>query len=157
MRGETQATHLEKMMRKHPLFSHYTLTFPPVPIRRNRLKKLQKGDVVLLHLTHPKLQLWQEGCYAADVEMKACTEHIAVTKISEGSVPYTPADSKKHALLLCTFGVVQSRTLQEGMKMDTGTIDFTDVTLTVEGEAVATGMPVWVEETIGIEITKVKR
>jgi hypothetical protein len=157
MRGETQATHLEEMMREHPLFSHFELVLPPVQIKRSLLQKLNRGDIVLLHLPRPRLQLHQEGRYVADLQMEACQKRVLVKHIQAEMKETGEKKSKKHEMLFCSFGSLQSRELKEGMKLDITAFDMERVILSLGKEARAEGRLVWVDEEMAVEITKVVR
>jgi hypothetical protein len=60
MRGETQALHLAKMIQKHKLYPEYELALPFLLVRKNSLKKLSKGDVLLLGDENLNLKLLKE-------------------------------------------------------------------------------------------------
>jgi len=156
MRGETQATHLEKMMREHPLFQDYDLTLPPVTIRRSSLKKIEKGAVILLHLIHPELQLWRNGNVCAVVEMDRCKKTVTIID-TEIEKKYLLKSSKKDETLFCLFGSVSIKETKGGTAIDVSTFDMERVLLTVAGERIARGRLVWVDEEIAVEIEKVER
>jgi len=156
MRVETQATHLEQMMQMHPLFECYDLTLPPVKIKKGVLKKLERGDLVLLHMKIPKLQLRKENRLKACVQLDCCGKHLLVTKTEDEKISREYHKRKKYEILICCFDNLQSRVLKKDMKIDAATVDFGYVTLYTDQKALAEGRLVWVNEEIAVEITKVK-
>lgn len=155
MRGETQADHLEEMMRKHPLFTYYELTLPSVALKRTNRKKLKAGDLILLHQERPSLTLYLDGCHVAKVQLDRCQKSISVLELYTDSERES-LNEKKYEILRCSFGNIQSKALSKGMKLDISELDLTKLTLFVEGEAVAEGRPVWVENELAVEIIKVE-
>jgi hypothetical protein len=157
MRGETQASHLENLMREHPLVADYELTLPAVELKRSARKKLQRGDILLLPLDSLELLLHHKGEFIANVSMKYGYDKVSILDVLQKKVPVNKADSKKYETLLCVFGTVRCKELRRGISLNTSTIDMTSLTLFANGKEFAYGCPVWVENNIAIEITKVEK
>jgi hypothetical protein len=155
MRGESQASHLENLMRGHPFVTDYALTLPAVELKRSARKRLQKGDILLLHLDSPELHLQHEGKLMAEVSMECGYDRVTVSHIHETEKPLKEHNSKKYEILLCTFGTLRCKELKKGASLDISALEMTSVTLFADGKQFAYGSPVWVEKKIAVEITKV--
>jgi len=154
MRGETQATHLEKMMRKHPLFHTYELALSPTQIKRSSLKSIEKGDIVLLHSKDPRLELQREGKLYAVARMHPCHKSLKVEVVKEKKREYK-TDSKKYEILYCLFGAIRSKEIKADMKIDISSVDMEHVTLKTRKRTVAVGHLVRVGGEVAVEIEKV--
>jgi hypothetical protein len=154
MRGETQATHLEKMMCRHPLFHTYELALPPTQIKRSILKKIEVGDIVLLHSKAPRLELQREGRLCAVARMNPCHKSLSVEPVKEKKVKYT-TESKKYDILHCLFGTIRSKEIKADTKIDISSIDMAHVTLKTRKRTVAVGHLVRVGGEVAVEIEKV--
>jgi len=157
MRGETQAAHLEKMMQKHPYCVYYDVAFPAVVLKRTARKKLKEGDIVLMRIRTPQLQLYKENVCMANVKMQPSLKSVVVEVLHETKTHYGTHDSKKYDVLLCSFGKVHSKEIEKGMVLNVSELDFTSLKLFTEGKELAMGRPVWVDGEVAVEITKVKR
>jgi hypothetical protein len=155
MKGESQASHLENLMREHPLVAGYALTLPAVELKRTARKKMQVGDILLLHLNALELHLYREGMYMAEVSMECGLDKVTVSHIAKSENPLKMNNSKKYETLLCLFGTLRSKTLKKGLSLDISSLDMTSLTLFANGKKFALGRPVWVEKKVAVEITKV--
>ncbi len=155
MRDETQASRLEKLVRKHPLFRDYTLMLPPVEIKRSDLKSVHRGDVIVLPIHSLKLELWYEGSACATALMESCGKGLRVTKIVDKKT-YSSNNSKKYELLFSLFGSVQSREIKEETRIDIGALDMQRVELRNADRKIAQGRLVRAGDQIAIEIEKVE-
>jgi len=156
MKDETQATHLRSMMQAQSTLKTYTVALQAVSLKRSAIHKLQKGDIILLHTKTPLLYLYLDDKCAAQAVLDACKEHIVITKhYEDATADFTPP--KKYETLLCAFGSLPSKGLEEGMHLKRGDIAFDTLTLFADGKEMAKGRAVWVEGRLAVEITKVKR
>lgn len=155
MKVETQASRLERMMRKHRNVETYRVTLPPVALKRKDVKMLEPGDVLLLELGYLVLLLVQKE------EVKACLElsdnegkYVTLSPKEEKKEMYT----KKYELLYPSFGSVEIPQLTEGMALELSKIDLYSVALQKADEmTVAEGILVESEGMIALEIKKVYR
>jgi len=155
MRGETQALHLAKMMQKHKLYPEYELALSPIQVKKNSLKKLSKGDILLLGLDSLEMILLEEGKTCASVVMNE-TENSSKIKITQLNKSTTEqSDSKKYQTVKISFGVLQSRKLEVGHKIEIAQLNLQEVSLHVDGKNIAKGSLVNVDEEIAIQIDEV--
>ena len=155
MKGETQAVHLTTMMQKHKLYPEYELALPLVQIKKNRLKKLTKGDVVLLGLESLKMILLEEGVTCAGAVMDE-TENSSKIKITERiKSTIILCDSKKYQSIKISFGIIQSRKLEVGHKIGVSSLNLQKVMLVVDDKNIAKGSLVNVDEEIAVQIDEV--
>ena len=157
MKGETQAVHLAKVMQKHKLYPEYELALPLVKVKKNSFKKLTQGDILLLGLDGLELILLLEECVCANAEINEAQNSfkIKITNIVEKTD--ISNHSKKYEILKCSFGMLQSRKLEVGHKIDIAQLNLEDVTLFTEGRKQAEGKLVKVDDEIAIQIIKVNK
>jgi len=157
MKGETQATHLTKMMQKHQLHPEYELVLPLVLVKKKSLKKLTTGDILLLGLESLELILLCNGEFSINVLMSETrnSRKIRIEDIDEK--PIYSNDSKKYKILKCSFGMLQSRKLEVGHKIDVSSLNMHEVLLIVESKIIAKGSLVNVDKEIAIQIDEVKK
>jgi len=157
MRGETQALHLEKMMQKHKLYPEYELALSPIQVKKNSMKKLSKGDILLLGLTSLNMILLEEGEVCANVVINKIkkSSKIKIIKLSKSTIKQS--DSKKYETVKISFGMIQSRKLEIGHTIGIVSLNMQEVILTVEDENIAKGSLVNVDEEIAVQIDEVRR
>jgi len=155
MRGETQSVHLAKMMQKHKLYPEYELTLPFLLVKKNSLKKLSKGDVLLLGDENLNLKLLKEDNFFGNVEIEESRNSRKIKIMNIQKETELTSHSKKHEIIKCSFDFLQSRIFEVGHKIDISSIDLGKVNLLIEKKKLAEGKLVNVEEEIAIEITKV--
>jgi len=123
---------------------------------RNR-KKLTQGDVLLLGLEQLALVLLSEGKVCANVVIHEGHNSLKIKIISLEENSIETNDSKKYEVLKCSFGMLQSRKLEVGHKIDIASLNLEKVKLFIETENRAEGILVKVDDEIAIEITKVNK
>ena len=157
MRGETQALHLVKMMQKHKLYPEYELALSPIQVKKNSLKKLSRGDILLLGLDSLKMILLEEGEICASVVMNETekSSKIKITQLNKSTIEQS--DSKKYQIVKISFGVLQSRTLEVGHQIETAQLNLQEVLLHVNGKNIAKGSLVNVDEEIAVQIDEVRK
>ena len=155
MRGETQSVRLAEMMQKHKLNPEYELVLPFLLVKKNSLKKLSKGDVLLLGEDHLNLKLLKEDGLFGNVEIEESenSRKIKIVDIQEHSE--LTSHSKKYETLKCSFAFLQSRSFEVGHKIDISSTNLEKVNLILENKKIAEAKLVNVDEEISIEITKV--
>ncbi len=155
MRGETQSVHLSKMMQKHKLYPEYELTLPFLLVKKNSVKKLSKGNVLLLGDTNLNLKLLKEDGSFANVEIEESRNSRKIQIVNIQNKTEISNHSKKYEILKCSVDFLQSRSFEVGHKIDISSIDPGKVNLLIENKKLAEGKLVNVDEEIAIEITKV--
>ena len=155
MKSETQAFHLAKMMQDHTLYTKYELTLPLVSVRSTKLKNLSLDDVLLLGLNVLEFVLMDAESICANVVLKEMENihELEITHLGEEAIK--PIDSKKYDTLKLSFGTLQSKVLEVGETIDITHIDLGKVTLVSEGEKLAEGSLINVDNEIAIKIDKV--
>jgi ribosomal protein S8E len=155
MRGETQSVHLAEMMQKHKLYPEYELVLPLLFVKKNNLKKLSKGDVLLLGDDHLNLKLLKEDEFFGNVEIEESENSRKIKIINIQKHTEKPNHSKKYEIVKCSFDFLQSRSFEVGHKIDISSTDLGKVNLLIGNKKLAEGKLVNVDEEIAIEITKV--
>jgi len=157
MRGETQAVHLEKMMQKHKLYPEYELALFPIQVKKNVLKKLVSGDLFLLGLDSLEMILLEEDNISANVLLNKSgySSKIKIMYLHKNTVEQT--NSKKYETVKFSFGMLQSRTLEVGHQIEAAQLNLNKVSLYVDGENIAKGSLVNVDEEIAVQIDEVMR
>jgi hypothetical protein len=155
MRGETQSLHLVKMMQKRKLYPEYELILPFLLVKKNSIKKLSKGDILLVGDDRLNLKLLKDDGSFANVEIEE-SENSRKIKIIDIQIDTVLSDhSKKYEIVKCSFDFLQSRTFEVDHKIDISSVNLKKVNLIVKNKKVAEGSLVNVDEEIAIEITKV--
>ncbi len=160
MKGETQSSHLQKMMQKYKRYPEYDLVLSSFSIKKKNLKKLSSGDILLLGLDVLDLYFANEGEICAKVKLNS---HREIVKISIDSLVETVSnkhDSKKYEELYCSLGRLQCRKLEVGHKVELNALELKYVELflfneKLAGKKLADAKLVSVDDEMAIEITKV--
>ena len=157
MKAETQAVHLEKMMQKHTLYPEYELALSPVQLKKNSIKKLSKGDILLLGLDNLNMILIDEGEIRANVVMNKSenSSKLRITQLNMSTIEQS--DSKKYEAIVISFGMIQIRKLEVGHTLGVSSLKLQEVTLWVEDKNIAKGSLVKVDEEIAVQIDEVRR
>jgi len=155
MRGETQSVHLAEIMQRHKLYPEYELVLPFLLVKRNSLKKLSKGDVLLLGENHLNLKLLKEDGIFGNVEIEESKNSRKIKIVDIQKQTDSTTHSKKYEIVKCSFDFLQSRSFEVGHKIDISSIDLEKVNLVIENKKIAEAKLVNVDEEIAIEITKV--
>jgi len=157
MRGETQANHLVKMMQKHKLYPEYELALSPIQVKKNSLKKLAKGDILLLGLDSLNMILIEEGevCASVVINKTENSSKLRITQLNKSTIEQS--DSKKYDTVKISFGMIQSRKLKVGHNIGVTSLKLQEVTLTVEDKNLAKGSLINVDEEIAVQIDEVRR
>ncbi|RRS30045.1 MAG: hypothetical protein P794_08815 [Epsilonproteobacteria bacterium (ex Lamellibrachia satsuma)] len=157
MKDETQATHLAKMMQKHKLYPEYELALPFMKVKKSALKKLSKEDILLVGFDHLEMILLSEGEICADVIMDEAENSRKIKIIDTAKRPIYTNNSKKYDIVKCSFGLLQSRKLEAGHKIDAAPLNLQKVTLAIDDKNIAKGSLAVVDDEIAIKIDKVMR
>ena len=157
MKAETQALHLEKMMQKHKLYPEYELALSPIQVKKNSLKKLSKGDVLLLGLDSLKMILLEEGEICANVVINETENNSKIKIIQLNRSMIKQSDCKKYETVKISLGMIQSRKMEVGHNIGVASLSLQEVTLTVEDKNIAKGSLVNVDEEIAVQIDEVRR
>ena len=155
MKHETQALHLAKMMQKHVCYPTYDLTLPLVTVRRNKLKKLNENDLLLIGVDRLELLLMNGNTIYATMRLRMMKNAHGAEIVHVAEDTIEQSDSKKYKILKISFGTVQSKALEIGSTIDITHVDLEKVTLVSEGKKIAEGSLVNVDEEIAIQIKKV--
>ena len=155
MKAERQSIHLAKMMQKHQHYPEYELALPLFQVKQKRLKKLAKGDVLLLGYEVVEMILLQEGKVCAQLSFHA-QGNSRTLKIGTCSkmIDMMP-ENKKYAVVKCSFGMIQSRVIEPGHKIDISAKDLSKTELIVKEKSIAKGTLVSVDDEIAIAIDEV--
>ena len=155
MKDETQSLHLQKMMKKHKVNPEYTLVLPLMAVKKKSLKKLERGDVLLLGLERLELALMKDDLFCARVGVDSSAGSLKLEIISLDKADVNTNDSKKYEKLFCAFGKLQSRKLEVGHKVEISAKEMETVELFTGEKKLATASLVSVDSEIAIEIKEV--
>jgi len=156
MKAETQAVLLKKMMQKKKVQPVHELTLPLFSIKQSLLKKLTKGDILLLGLESLEIIVLQnEKTYANVILLK--NEKIQEIEIisTDNTLTYS-IENPKYEVLKCLLSTIGVESFDVGTKQDISNVRFEYVTLYTEKNVKRLeGKLVEVEGNIAIEVTKV--
>ena len=155
MRSDTQAFHLEKMMQKHKLYHEYELALLPIQVKRNALKNLAPGDLFLLGLDSLEMILLEEKNILANVLLDESGNSSKVKIIDCNRYAIKQPNSKKYQIVTFSFGMLQSRKLEAGCKIEIAQLDLQEVSVHADGKNIAKGFLVNVDDEIAVQIDKV--
>ncbi len=157
MKDETQAFHLLNMMRKHKLYPEYELTLSLVLVKKNSLKKLSKGDVVLLGLETLEMIFLKEGEICANVVMDESENSNKIKIVEVKKNILTQCKSKKYEAVKISFGMLQIKKLEAGEKIVVSSLSMEDITLVVKDKKIAKGSLVNVDDEVAVQIDEVMK
>lgn len=155
MKGETQANRLEMLMIKHHVYQKYTLALPLVEAKKSDIKKLQKGDILLLGLDCFQLVLLDDQGICAEVKLKDSYGDIEVIALNDEEDEQRM--NKKYRVLTLSFGTVESRKPAIGQSIKVTDMRFDKLMIQVNNRNIAEGSLVTVDNRIAVQIDEVKR
>ena len=155
MKVDNQALCLEKLMQKHQLHPEYELRLPSVLLKKGAIKKLSRGDVLLLGMEQMEVLLVSEknGCAEALLIVSEESMTVEITGPFEDSE--NTIDSKKYKKVDISLGSLRSRVLEPGRKVKTTQIDPKEISLYVEKKKIAAARLVMVDDEIAVQIKEV--
>jgi len=160
MKADNQALRLERLMQKHQVHPEYELCLPSVSVKKSLLKKLSKGDVLLLGMEQMEMLLLSEGQACAKAVLFSYTESLSIEiteTIKQTVNTVDTIDSKKYKEVSIFLGSLRSRTLESRHKLEITEIDLDDISLYVEKKKIAVARLVMVDDEIAVEIKEVKK
>jgi hypothetical protein len=155
MRDETQSIHLAQMIQKHKVYPEYELIFPLVMVKKNSLKKLSNGDVLLLGYDSLSLKLLQDDGLFGNLEIEDSKNSRKIKILNIKKDNFISTNSKKYEILKCSFSFLQSRIFEVNHKIDISSLNLEKVNLLIDNKKIAEGALVNVDKEIAIEIMKV--
>jgi hypothetical protein len=155
MRDETQSLHLAQMMQKHKVYPEYELVLPLLLVKKNSVKKLSKGDVLLLGDDRLNLKLLKDDETFGNVEIDESENSRRIKIVNIQNNTDISTNSKKYETVKCSFSFLQSRIFEVDHKIDISSLNLEKVNLLIDNKKIAEGTLVNVDEEIAIEITKV--
>jgi len=156
MKAETQAVLLEKMMQKKKVQPVYELTLPLFSMKQSLLKKLTKGDILLLGLDSLEIIVLQNEKTYANVMLLKNEKIQEIEIISTDNTWSYFTENPKYEVLKCLLSTIGVESFDVGTKQDISNVRFEYVTLYTEKNVKRLeGKLVEVEGNIAIEVTKV--
>jgi hypothetical protein len=157
MKRETQAQRLAQMVQNQTNYPAYELALPPVKVRKSKLKKLRIDDVLLTGFDTLDFVLIEgkKVCAKTVLGYVGNIPKIEIVQLCKDTIGNP--ENKKYKTLQCSFGTVKSKVLEVEHTIDIAHMGLEEVTLRSEGESVAKGILVNVDEEIAIQIKKVIR
>ncbi|MFT7824343.1 MAG: FliM/FliN family flagellar motor C-terminal domain-containing protein [Sulfurimonas sp.] len=155
MKGETQANRLERLMIKRQVYPKYTLALPLIEVKKSDIKKLRKGDILLLGLDSFQLILLDEQRICAEVKLKHSEGELEVIALNDEEDE--PCMNKKYWLLILSFGTVESRKLVVGQAIKTTNMRFDQLIIQANNRKIAEGSLVTVDNKMAVQINEVKK
>lgn len=156
MHGETQANRLSELMQKKGTLPSYELALPLVTVRSSELEKLASEDVLILGLKRLQCVLLNKDTICANVILvKQDNRHtMQIVNIENENIKSN--ENKKYKNIKLSFGMVCSRTLTLGHKIDISQINLELVALIHRDKKIATASLINVNGEIAVKIDKVK-
>ena len=150
----TQALRLRELVRQRKGLLSYTLSLSPVEVKRGALKRVAKGDLILLKTKVPSLCLCRDGKVAASCELliEADRKRVRVTALTERSKQ--KPESKKYEVLFPQITEVETPEVAVDDLIDISDVDMSKISLTSRGREVASGHLVVVEKRIAVMIDR---
>ncbi|MBD3789658.1 MAG: hypothetical protein IE885_04730 [Campylobacterales bacterium] len=156
MKSETQASKLARLMQDRSKYPEYELALPLFGVRKSALKKLALNDVLLLGLGTLELVLIEnERIKAAARVEKGQPNTLKIIYLSKDTLQQVP--DQKYKIVKCSFGKLPCKKLEIGHTCNIAMLNLQEVELFVEGNKLAAGSLVNVDEEIAIQISKVKK
>jgi len=157
MKADNQALRLERLMQKHQVYPEYELCLPSVILKKSLLKKLSKGDVLLLGMQRMEMMLVSEKNGNAKAVLASYDKSMTVQIVEPEKHIVNTVDSKKYKEVEILLGILRSRVLEAGHKVETTQVDMDDISLYVEKKKIATARLVIVDDEIAVQIKEVKK
>jgi len=157
MKVDNQAFRLEKLMQKHQIHPEYELRLPSVLLKKGAVRKLSRGDVLLLGMGQMEVLLVSEKNGCAKALLIVSEESMTVQITGPIGDPENTIDSKKYKKVDISLGSLRSRVLEPGHKVETTQIDTEEISLYVEKKKIAAARLVMVDEEIAVQIKEVKK
>jgi hypothetical protein len=155
MKRENQALRLEKLMQRHQCYPEYELCIPSVAVKKSALKRLGKGDLLLLGMGTMEMLLISQSNGCAKVMLSSHGKCVKIEIIDTYEKREEKSDSKKYKTIKLLLGKVQSRVLEIGHNVETVQIDFNEVLLYEEEKKIANARLVVVDDEIAVQIKEV--
>ena len=157
MKVDNQALRLEKLMQKHQVHPEYELRLPSVLLKKGAVKKLTRGDILLLGMEQMEVLLVSEKNGCAKALLTASDESMTIQIIEPYVESENTIDSKKYKKADISLGTLRSRVLESGHKVETTQIDPEEIALYVEKKKIAAARLVMVDDEIAVQIKEVKK
>ncbi|AKF24641.1 hypothetical protein YH65_04000 [Sulfurovum lithotrophicum] len=157
MKDENQALRLERLMQKHQVYPEYELCLPSVTLKKSLLKKLSKGDVLLLGMQQMEMILVSEENGCAKAVLVSYDESMTIQIVEPVKYIVNKIDNKKYKEVEISLATLRSRVLEAGHKVETTQVDMDDISLFVEKKKIATARLVMVDDEIAVQIKEVKK
>jgi len=155
MKAETQANALASLVQKKKQFPEYELILPFFEVKQSSLEKLDVGDVLLMGLETLTLLLVSGSDICAHIKIvnEKNMYKLKITNLEKET--FKQEHTKKYEKVKCSFGMLQSRKLEAGYKVNMNDIHLQTARLFVKDKNIAEAKLVVVDDEIAIEITKV--
>ncbi len=157
MMAENQALRLEKLMQKHQCYPEYELCLPSVSVKKAALRKLRKGDLLLLGMSRMDMLLVSKEHGSAKAVLSSCDEGMTIRVMEACRDTAEEFDSKKYKNVKISLGILQSRVLEAGHKIETAQIDMDNILLYAEEKKIASAALVMVDDEIAVQIKEVEK
>jgi hypothetical protein len=149
---KTQALRLQEMMAKHSVLFSCSLSLYPVEVKKSSLRKLRRGDVLLLGCSDLTFCLLKEGRIIAEAILKRGSIGASVEITDLREMPIDQSEHKKYQTIFPLLGRLQSREIKCGQRIDISHLDPAEITLTDGNNTIASGRMVTVAGEIAIMI-----
>ena len=154
MKVETQASRLERMMRQKRKEQLCEVALPPVQLKSSMLRRLEKGDLLLLGMERFEIVFVKEGSVFAKGELLNLGSECRAEYLEE---PEKIEHTKKYETLLPLLGSMELERVRQDERVDISGLTLTNITLKRGSDSVAKGELVECDGTIAVKIEKVYR
>jgi hypothetical protein len=150
VKANSQAFGLTQMMKNKSHNTLYVLALPLVQIQKYTLDNLAVNDVIFLEQETFKLILIYGNTVLNDIELN--NDEIKISNTSAKKI--ITHEDNAYKILTCSFLKLQIHELIDGMTVAIEPMDFDNITLSADGEKVATGSLVKVVSGMAVNITE---
>ncbi len=149
-----QAKNLEYLMQQHYCNIRYSVSLAPVEAKRSQIAKLRNGDVINLNCNKLDLVLLDGlGVPCAIVEPTG----VNTLQVIDLFLDIEDITDEAFQVLTFPIGTLELKTLEIGQMLKKVPMQFDTVSIESEGNIIACGSVVWVDNNLCILVDEVKR
>ena len=150
---KTQDLRLQELMQKHHSDLFYTLSLPPVEVKKSKITKLKEGDLFLLNLDYLELVLCREEKVYATLDLSVDDKYAKIKKVYKNPIKYT--DTKKYQTIFFNLSMVKVPSLEHGSMVEMPHVERAKIEIMTDEKQIAQGALATVDGKIAVNTTKV--
>jgi len=150
---KTQDLRLQELMQKHHSDLFYTLSLPPVEVKKSKITKLKEGDLFLLNLDYLELVLCREEKVYATLDLSVDDKYAKIEKVYKQPIEYS--NTKKYQTIFFVFSTVRVPSLYNGNMIEMPHMERPKIEIMTNEKQIAQGALAAVDGKIAVNTTKV--